>query len=499
MITSEPANQPNIILILTDQHRLSAVGAYGDTPCQTPNIDFLASSAIHFENAYTTSPICTPARASVQTGLYPHTHGLTGNSFDLSSAMHSLEDRPNLLSRQLQKAGYNLGYIGKWHLGTDATHTKFGTQNVQCLPSDIGYHGQDISGYGNMGLDYEPYRAYLLENNWQHAVKPWAHDTPRLRNAGELQGPRESTVAHYITSATIDLIDKFSQQKKPFFIQHNFWGPHEPHYACSDFIDLYRNIKIPAWDNYHFPSREASSLLQMKVHPLHDQVGWEAWENVLRYYYASASQIDAEVGRIIHFLQNKQLIENTIIIFAADHGETLGSHGGLVDKGWHHFEETHRIPLMMSKPSIKPQVRDQFVSLVDLYPTLLDLAGVEGSKIPVQPQGKSLLPLLDDNDSSWRDSIVIEFHGGHNHGITQRTMRFENIKYGYSGGHPEELYDLNTDPYEMKNIIDEPAYHETVKMMRGKLLDWMNQTADPALQFYERQMNYWHGTPDQTI
>jgi len=142
---------PNILLILTDQHRLSAVGAYGNTVCQTPHIDQLAGDGIRFENAYTTCPVCSPARATIMTGQYPNTHGITSNVHNIGCTINEIRDQPGLLSRRLQAAGYSLGYTGKWHLGTDSP-TLFGSPNRPTLPKDVGFEGQNFPGHGNGGF-----------------------------------------------------------------------------------------------------------------------------------------------------------------------------------------------------------------------------------------------------------------------------------------------------------------------------------------------------------
>ncbi|RKY90864.1 hypothetical protein DRQ15_06405, partial [candidate division KSB1 bacterium] len=218
------AKSSNVLLILTDQHRLSAVGAYGSTPCRTPNIDRLAHQGVRFENAYTVCPVCSPTRATIMTGQYPHAHGVTSNVTALGCSVHELEDRPSLLSRRLETAKYSLGYSGKWHLGTDE-RTIFGRSNHPCLPRDVGFEGQNFPGHGSGGFNYPEYRQYLSEKGLQHKVKR-EEGTKVTTYAGELEGPLESTVPYFLAENTISLIDRFAQRNRPFFIWHNFWGPH---------------------------------------------------------------------------------------------------------------------------------------------------------------------------------------------------------------------------------------------------------------------------------
>ena len=509
MISSNGAlpERPNILLIMTDQHRLSAVGAYGDTPCQTPHIDALAEDGIRFENAYTTCPVCTPARASVITGQYPHNHGMITNIEEVGASMRELGDRPTLLSRCLERAGYQLGYTGKWHLGSSEPEL-FGHANQPCLARDVGFSGQSISGHGNGGWHTAEFGTYLKERGLTHGVKPWSEATrrirPEARSAGELEQSIEGTVPYFLADHTIAMIDRFaSDPDRPFFMWHNFWGPHEPYYATTEYIDLYRDVDIPSWPNYEWDARGRPGPHQLAITPVLSGGGrldWDDWAMYIRYYYALTSLIDAQIGRIIDHLKATGLLDNTVIIFAADHGESLGDHGGLYNKGWTHFEETQRIPLIIRMPdgTGTGKVSEQLTSLVDLYPTVLELA-CPGSAASQQRRrlswrwpyrdtesvdGRSLLPLVRGEATEWRDSVVVEFHGMMHTPYTMRTLRHGCFKYGYSFASTEELYDLDQDPYEMVNLIDSSDHSTIVRDMRTRLQSWMQEMLDPGLYGY---------------
>ncbi len=483
-------DQPNILLILTDQHRLSAVGAYGETVCQTPNIDRLAEEGIRFENTYTACPVCSPARGTIMTGCYPHSHGIVSNIHNLGTCVHELQDRPELLSRQFEANGYSVGYSGKWHLGSDQT-TAFGAPNNPSLPRDVGFEGQNFPNHGGGGFGYPEYQKYLSDNGYEHTVKPWGETTQPKFGAGELAGPIESTVPYFLTQHTMDLIDDFQKRESPFFHWHNFWGPHGPYYAPEEFLNLYRNVEIPPWSNYTWPSRTIPGPHHVKIHPDHERLSWEDWEMAIRYYYAFTSLIDSQIGRLMGHLKSTGILDNTIVIFSADHGETLGSHGGLTDKGWHHFEEIHRIPLIVRFPDSTGagQVRSQFASLADLYPTLLDLAGASWDSEAVH--GTSLTPLMSDPSTAWRDTVVSEFGGVNSLAITMRTLRHGNLKFGYNCVCEDELYDLESDPDETRNLINHPDYLDAAQDLRQRLLAWMAETQDPLRNRYENALNYY--------
>ncbi|MCD4824887.1 MAG: sulfatase-like hydrolase/transferase [Phycisphaerae bacterium] len=478
-------DKPNVLFIFTDQHRLSAIGAYGETPCRTPNLNRLAREGVRFEKAYTTCPVCSPARGTILTGQYPHSHGICSNVHNLGCSIHELEDRPELLSRKLEAEGYSLGYTGKWHLGTD-NDSAYGGTNTQSLPSTVGFEGQDFPGHGNGGFGYPEYKAYLEENGFEHKIKPWTDDSSHIWVSGELEGPVESTVPYFLVENTISLMKDFQKRDDPFFIWHNFWGPHSPYYVPKEFIDMYRDVEIPPWPNYEWPSRSIPGPHHVKIHPDQEHLSWEDWAMEIRYYYAFTTLIDHQIGRLYEHMEAEGLLDNTVIIFAADHGETLGSHGGLTDKGWHHFEETHRIPFIIRFPdgNGKGKVIKDFATLADFYPTVLELAGGrcdDDSNI----HGRSLLPLIDGTADDWPDIAVTEFGGVNQSATTQRTIRHGDIKYGYNCTNEDELYDLAVDPNETRNLIHHPDYHDRANEMRHRLMDWMRETGDPAGQLYE--------------
>ncbi|MFP3897158.1 MAG: sulfatase-like hydrolase/transferase [Anaerolineales bacterium] len=492
----ENEQKPNILFILTDQHKLDAMGCYRDTPCRTPNLDRLAETGVRFETAYTACPVCSPTRSTIMTGLYPHQHGMCCNVEDLGCSVHELVDRPALLTRRLQDAGYRCGYTGKWHLGSDREEF-YGLENEPTLPRNVGFEGQQFPGHGGGGFEYPEYNDYLAQHGWEHEVIP-QHDRPfHAWNYGMLKGPVESTVPCFLARHTNALIDRFRAAGDPFFIWHSFWGPHSPYFIPRQFYEMYRDVEIPEWPNYRWDARALNRPHQVKLHTHADDLTWDDWAEAVRYYYGFTTLIDQQIGGILRHLEKRGLRDNTIIIFAADHGETLGTHGGLTDKGWHHFEEIQRVPFIVWMPEryygngVRPgDALHEWISLVDLYPSILDVAGahVEEEELP----GRSIWPLFDGGSVEWRDQVFVEFFGVNSLVTTMASVRKGNFKYGWNCSSHDDLYDLGADPHEMHNLIDEPPYGAVVSEMRGLLEEWMGETAFPGLGYYRRtRMDKW--------
>ena len=493
------SQKPNILLILTDQQRLSTLSCYGQTSCITPNLDSLAERSTVFRNAYTVSPLCSPARASIITGLYPHQHGITANVGNVGCSLPQIVDSPLLLPRKLQSAGYTCGYTGKWHL-CPSTDRLYYTSQERCLPKDVGFVGQGFPGHGNGGHSYQEYKDYLADNGFtpHDTIEDLLEEIKRLKVTwtglhGTLREPdEEATMPFFLANHTISLIDRFAgdEQSEPFFIWHNFWGPHEPYYAPASYLELYDDVTIPPWPSYDWPAQTTPGPHQFYISPSASKLAWSDWEEAVKHYYAYMTLIDAAVGKIVQHLEEKGMLDNTIIMFTADHGETLGSHGGLMDKGLFHFDEIQRIPFIVFDPrtQTQPQTEEKLVSLVDVYPTVLDYAGAEFDADDLE--GRSLAGLMSNPSIPWRDSVAVTSEGVCNCSITLRTLRHKNWKYCFTMSMDEMLYDLDADPHEMQNVAEDPQNQDTLKLMRRKMFEFMKRTGDGLSRYWFKFQDY---------
>jgi arylsulfatase A-like enzyme len=277
---------------------------------------------------------------------------------------------------------------------------------------------------------------------------------------------------------TIETLEGFRQREGSFFHWLNFWGPHPPLRPSREFLELYRDVEISPWPNFLWPADETEIPARFRRDPDAETFEWDDWEEAVRYYYAFTSMIDAQIGRLLDYMEESELLEDTVVIFTADHGATVGSHGGLVDKGFSHFEEIMRIPLIVRFPDGRwaGTTREEFASLADVYPTILDIAGAPRDRS--REHGRSLINLLNGEATDWREAVHMEFQSVAGMSTLQRTIRAGDLKYGWNAAGQDELYDLSIDPHETRNLIDRLEYEEDVERLQRRMREWMQETDD---------------------
>jgi uncharacterized sulfatase len=449
--------RPNFVLIMTDTQATNVIGAYGHAELDTPCIDRLAQDGVKFERAYTTCPLCTPARAGIFTGIYPHTAGAWTNNL-------ALGDNIKTMGQRFQDSGYRTAYIGKWHLDG---HDYFGT--------GICPEGWD-SAYWYDGKCYldelSPEEVYLWREGLSSVEALQAHNVQP-----------EFTWAHRISDRAVRFLQKHADE--PFLLVVSYDEPHHP-FTCppayaEKFQDYWYPIGPGAYDtleNKPDHHREWAESAGVRLadgrthHPL---------------YFGCNSFVDSEIGRVIDAVHQYAGdgdggLENTHIIYTSDHGDMLGAHR-ITGKGPAMYEEIAHIPLIVEQPAgtRAGAVNQTLVSHIDLLPTILELAGLE---IPPIMQGQSLVPLLGGQEDLDR-SVIIEFE---RYEIEHDSWGgFQPVRCIVSGPyklvinllHTDELYDLERDPAEVVNLIQHPDYSATRDTLHDRLLDWMYKMRDP--------------------
>lgn len=476
----------NILLILSDQQRLDTVSAYGrNNICRTPNIDRLAARGVRFDNAFTPTAICAPARASVHTGLYPHRHGVTGNGMSIRAGVKGLPD-------YLNPAGYRCGYAGKWH-ADDALG-----------PSEVGYVGKDFIGYAFPGADLlpglqfapkpktgNPYADYLRERGLglPTVTHRYVGTNPGCQDQEMFalhNGPVESCIEYFVAEETMRVIDELTapDDGQPFFLWANFWGPHTPCLLPEPYFSMYNPDDIPEHPSYRetFQGKPYRQQLIERMWGLGD-LGWRGFQEISARYFGHCTLIDDQVGRIVAHLKQRGLLEDTVIIYSADHGDCLGAHK-LIEKGEFMYDEIYRIPLVVAHPECAApgSVNDDFVYLHELTPTFLEMAGVDGAAL----DGNSFLPaMLGDHDPNGREEVYCVFHC-HFTNAEQRMVRTRTHQFTFNSGDAGELYDLVADPYQLTNVYGQPEYEAVRQDLMARMGRYMDELGDPLRGWFGR-------------
>lgn len=467
--------RPNVVLILLDQWRFDALGANGPTACRTPHLDRLAAEAVRCTRAYTPIGLCSPARASLLTAVYPHRHGMLNNCHEEDAIRLDLPDGLATFPRQMREAGYRLGYVGKWHAGR--------------------HLGPEHHGFESWAGRPEDYRAYRLAHGLpaEAPVPPDAVSAQigrlRLPIAGTDPTPPERSYTGFAVEEALRLLEELATTGAPFLLQVSLEGPHHPYYAPEPFASWYEPSRLDPWPSFHdaLKDKPASHRRRLARLGMADWA-WEDWAPVVARYFGYVSHIDAQVGRLLEALGTRGLAEKTLLVVGADHGDLTGSHGQF-NKGTMAYEDVYHIPLLARWPDGGlpggTACRD-FVRLLDLGPTFLEAAGLEP---PPGVDGRSLLACWRGQpEPDWPDSVFAQFHGDEWGLYSQRLVRDGRFKLVYNGQDQDELYHLARDPYELVNRAEDPAYRAERRRMELLLLDWMERTADPLLRWARLQL-----------
>ena len=473
-------SRPNIVFIFTDDHALQAISAYGSVINQTPNIDRLADEGMIFRNAFCTNSICAPSRAVIQTGKHSHLNGVLDNRLVFDSAQVTF---PKLL----RQGGYQTAMIGKWHLKSEPVGFDF----WKVLPGQGSYYNPDFR-------------------------------TPDGRER------IEGYVTDIVTDVSLEWLENGRDTSKPFMLMTQHKAPHRAWLPGPDHLNMYDNMEIPEpetlFDNYQ--NRASGAAIQEMEIDRHMRFSWdlkvvrdpgdslgnrvwkqrvkrftpeqlEAWnaayepknkeflaanlqgkdlvrwkyQRYIKDYLRCIASVDDNIGRLLNYLDESGLAENTVVIYSSDQGFYLGEHGWF-DKRWM-YEESLHMPFIVKWPGITQagSINTDMVQNIDFAETFLEMAGLD---IPSAMQGKSLVPILKgDTPDDWRKSIYYhyyEYPGAHmvqrHNGV--RTERYKLINYYELG--EKEMFDLEADPQEMNSIFNDPEYAKIQTQLEDELV-----------------------------
>ena len=428
----------NVIFILIDDMRFDSMSCMGHPFLKTPNLDRLAKGGMFFNHAYVTTSLCSPSRASIMSGQYAHTHGVMNNSTLLpaDTATFPIE---------LQKSGYDTAFIGKWHMGGSTAEPRPGFNHW------ISFRGQGV------------------------------YNNPTFNINGK-SVPRQGYMTDILTDYASDYIKQ--DKDKPFFMYLSHKAVHADFYPAERHKDAYSDVKID------YPDSMANTEENYKGKPQWVKRQRHSWHGVDYMYHdhtyfdrfiidynRTMLAVDDSIGRLMDTLEEQGILDDTLILFMGDNGFLHGEHG-LIDKRCM-YEESIRVPLLAHCPNmIKPDSKTDRIALnVDIGPTILEAAGVS---TPESMQGESFLPILKGEDPEWREAMLYEYFWEESFPQTPTVFGVRTEKYKYMHYHGvfdlNELYDLENDPKEMNNLIDDPAHFEVRKDMQKRLTKLLKDT-----------------------
>jgi arylsulfatase A-like enzyme len=419
-----PTPDTNVILIQTDQWRGDALGVMGNDQVQTPNLDRMGEEGLVFENAYATNPSCSPAKAAIQTGMYPHSNRViknTYNGIDLPMAFETIAER-------MQPAGYDTGFIGKWHL--DGNHE----ESEGYVPPERrrGYEFWRGFDRGHAHTKGHPFFDENGEKTWEEGYQP------------EIQ-----------TDLALEFIE--DRASDPFMLCLSWGPPHQPREAPQEYHDMYDPADMELRPNV--PEEDEEQVRQ-------DQAD----------YFAAITSLDDQIGRLLDTLEAQGIDEETMIVFTSDHGEFLGSQNRYGKDAPQ--EESIHVPLIVRHPGAVPggQRSDAVVDLTDLMPTILSTCGLE---IPEQVQGTDLTSHIRGDGGPAPTSTYLEGQLGYRYAWrairTQRYVMAVDIKRGLE---TRFIYDMEQDPYQLENLAEQDDPDAPVAELREQMVDAAFETDD---------------------
>ncbi|MEO8415491.1 MAG: sulfatase, partial [Ginsengibacter sp.] len=478
-IFAQNAKKPiNIIYILSDDHRYDFMGFMNRVPgLQTPGMDRMASEGAHLKNAFVTTSLCSPSRASILTGQYAHTHTVVDNSAPLP-------DNLVFFPQYLQKKGYKTAFMGKWHMGNTGDNPQPGFDEWVSFEGQGKYYGNTLNVNGkrvNLNSDN-----YITDELTNRAIKWMA-----------------------------------SVKEKPFCIYLSHKGVHAEFMPAKRHVGKYKDLQIVSPQSMYLTVTDSSKQFGV-VTPPETSVNYKdipRWVREQRYswhgvdymyhgqipfdqfyhlYLETLLSIDESIQQVMEWVEKNGLKENTMVVYMGDNGFQFGEHG-LIDKR-NAYEESMRVPLLVWAPGMVKagSVIPQMILNIDLAPTFLEAAGIPK---PVQMQGESFLPLLKGQSVSWRDKVFYEYYWEQAFPQTPTTFGVRTDKYKYISYNGiwdiNELYDLEKDPHEMNNLIRNKAFDKIGLGLRDDLNKWLEKTKGlqiPLKKQEGRKIDYLYRT-----
>jgi N-acetylglucosamine-6-sulfatase len=444
-----PGARPrNIVFILTDDHRYDALGFLkGQSFIETPHLDRMARGGVHLKNAFVTTALCSPSRASILTGLYAHRHRVVDNNNPVSKDLV-------FFSQYLQRAGYETAMIGKWHMGGESDDPQRGFNHW------VSFRGQGTYLPSPNGLNVNGRRVaqkgYITDELTDYALE-WL-------NARKGDKPFMLYLSHKGVHSEFIPPDRYKgRYKDKTFVKPKTQAP-----EFSKGFPVWVQNQRNSWHGVDFPYHSDLDIAEY-----------------YKRYAETLLGVDDSVGRVLDWLRQKNLLDSTLVVYMSDNGFAFGEHG-LIDKRTA-YEESMRVPMIAHCPELfrGGTTVEKVVANIDVAPTFLEAAGL---RAPAGLDGQSFIAVAQGRDAAWRDELLYEYYWERNfpHTPTIHALRGQRYKYiRYHGvWDTDELFDLQADPLETRNLINDPAHRQTAQELNRKLFEVLERTQGLYIPLY---------------
>ncbi|MGJ8679468.1 sulfatase-like hydrolase/transferase [Paraglaciecola sp.] len=463
--------KPNVLVLMFDDMRFDTF-SYRGGPVNTPNIDALAAESVRFNNAMTTTGLCSPSRAAMYTGRWGHKTGLDDNVELYHTRIAELDPKEGGLIRRASDAGYLVGHVGKWHLGARGTE-------MRGAEIDLGHGHEPRERFSRV---YTPYaKIPQVEGYYQGKLDKGNEKHEYFRT---LDGTYQDTNAYKKVVHGQAMIKKMAQDDRPFFGIVSFNQPHPAYRVPEPYASMYDPASLELPGN-HLAKRVNKPLAQDGIWwPWHD-VGHMSdmdWRKSRAFYYGAIAMVDRIIGDLINTAKEAGVYDDLHIVLVGDQGSMLGEHG-LYDKGPYAYDELMRMPLLIRNPQVAPKTINRQVSMLDITPTLAELMALKSDG---DVDGHTLKPLMEQGDKAEDGQpdaalYAYEWYNGSWFGI--RAIRTPEYKFVWNpGDNRDEFYDLTKDPLEITNLIKDKAYKKQKAEMVALLKSELARVEDPSLK-----------------
>lgn len=462
----------NILFIFTDQWQAKCTGFHGHKVVKTPNLDKLAKKSIDFTNSFTVCPLCTPSRGSIMTGLYPHQSGVIDNCDVGATRQEYLPHEAYTWIDAMKDSGRKTGYFGKWHLGLDWQENREGIDFDICrIESNRENHETRIP------------TAPVTERGQFKNYKLCAHKESNDMYApfyGKLHSI-EDRFEYKVTKKAIAFLEE--NKDEPWCLTASLVGPHFPNLCPEPFYSMYDDCEITLPENMNDTFMNKPWYQNRKWWPnvVTDSFDEKEWKKTIRAYYASISMMDYFIGQILDKAKECSGGRKTRVIFTADHGEMIGAHSKF-DKGSYFYEEVLKTPLLLCENINGNQQNilcNRFCNTLDIAQTLFSLADKKCEN------GVNLFEVSDEAIDKIEQEVFSNYYKYNGHSFEIRTIRTERYKYSFIPQDIDELYDLENDPYELRNLSDDYEYQDIKEILKKKVIENMKQNNDYLLNIIE--------------